>query len=48
MGGGAISVIPTGFASVLHSNSIGGLDIYLQRLDATGAMRSGQRRAREQ
>jgi hypothetical protein len=38
MGGGAFTVTPTGFSSVLHSNSLpGGLDVYLQRLDAMGA-----------
>lgn len=41
IGGGAFTAVPTGFASVFHSNANGGLDIYLQRVDSAGAARSG-------
>ncbi|MBL8684445.1 MAG: hypothetical protein JNK05_35050 [Myxococcales bacterium] len=36
IGGGAFTATPSGFSSVFHSNHDGGLDIFLQRLDAMG------------
>lgn len=41
MGGGSFVALATGFASVFHSNARGGLDIFLQRLDAAGSAPAG-------